>query len=182
MPFDPMCHHRRSIRLKGFDYASPGKYFITICTQDKHCFFGHVTVGAGLVPAQMLLNHAGLMVQNLWLETIRRFQGVTSDKHVVMPNHFHAIIAIAAHEGRKAENVPTVGLVIQAFKSRTTVAYINGVKAGLYEPFKIRLWQRNYHEHILRDETDCCARWQYIDQNPVSWALDQYHISHTPIA
>ncbi|MBN1873621.1 MAG: hypothetical protein JXA33_05280 [Anaerolineae bacterium] len=90
MQYDPQKHHRRSIRLKGYDYALPGSYFVTICAQHFACLFGQVVDGV------MILNDAGRMVERVWADIPERFPAVRSDIHVIMPNHFHAIITITA--------------------------------------------------------------------------------------
>jgi putative transposase len=88
MRYDPDKHHRRSLRLKGFDYSSPGAYFITICTQHRECLFGEIADGV------MLLNPAGEMVTHWWLELNQKFPFIQTNQFVVMPNHFHSIIVI----------------------------------------------------------------------------------------
>ena len=88
MRYDPERHHRRSIRLRGYDYRAAGAYFITIVVQDRACLFGEVVEGA------MCLNDAGRMVERWWLELNRRFPHVLTDAYVVMPNHFHGIVVI----------------------------------------------------------------------------------------
>ena len=102
--YNPQIHHRRSIRLKGYDYSKEGLYFITICAQDRACLFGEI-VGAPLVDAQntdaqntdapaMILNDAGKMVESEWLKLPERFKNIELHEYVVMPNHFHAILEI----------------------------------------------------------------------------------------
>ena len=81
-------HHRRSIRLKGYDYSRPGAYFITICTQNRLCLFGQVVDG------NMMLNDAGQMIQNTWDEIPRHYHGVDVDAFIVMPNHIHGVVII----------------------------------------------------------------------------------------
>lgn len=88
MPYNPEKHHRRNIRLKGYDYARPGAYFVTICTQDRVCLFAEVVDGA------MRMNDAGQMVQRWWNELNQKFPNVKTDAFVVMPNHIHGIIMI----------------------------------------------------------------------------------------
>lgn len=100
MNFNPNIHHRRSIRLRGYDYSQAGLYAITICCQDRAHRFGHVAVGAPLVGAhvngstQMILNDAGKMVESEWIRLTERFQNIEFHQWVVMPNHFHAILEI----------------------------------------------------------------------------------------
>jgi len=171
MKFNPDIHHRRSIRLKKYDYSANGTYFVTICTQDSAMLFGQV-VGADSISAQVVLNNAGKMVETLYQETIHQFSGVTSVKHIVMPNHFHGVVVIGRAD---MESAPTLPAIIQAFKRNTTIKYINGVKSGIFPPFNKRVWQRNYFERIIRDEDEYKRVCQYIDDNPANWENDKYY-------
>jgi putative transposase len=90
MKYDPDKHHRRSIRLKGFDYSSPGTYFITICAQHRECLFGEI------VEEVMHLNPVGAMATHWWLKLNQKFPSIQTDPFIVMPNHFHGIIVIPA--------------------------------------------------------------------------------------
>jgi REP element-mobilizing transposase RayT len=159
-------HRRRSLRLKGYDYTMAGAYFVTICTQDRACLFGDVDAGA------MVLNEAGQMVAALWDGIAARFSSVEIDQFVVMPNHLHGILVLpdADTSGATTRVAPTIGEIVEAplvgapvtgvrlgdvvgaFKSLATVGYIDGVKANGWPEFRGRLWQRNYYEHIIRDE------------------------------
>ena len=88
MAYDSHIHHRRSIRLKNYDYSKTGAYFVTICTHNRECLFGEIVNGV------MVLNDAGRMVEKWWHELNRKFPNIQSDVHVIMPNHFHDIIII----------------------------------------------------------------------------------------
>ncbi|WP_298482655.1 transposase [uncultured Chloroflexus sp.] len=201
MKYDPEKHHRRSIRLKGYDYSQAGAYFITIVTQDRACLFGEVVDG------EMRLNDAGRMVWDEWDALPDRFPGLELDAFVVMPNHVHGIIVLTgsatvgaglvpapdgdmpAPDGVRAGLVPaplvpapneattrvapTIGDIVGAFKSITTVAYIRGVKQSGWPPFRGRVWQRNYYEHIIRNEESLNRIRQYIADNPLRWAFDR---------
>ena len=103
MRFDPERHHRRSIRLKGYDYRKSGAYFVTICTQNRECLFGEIVDG------QMILNDVGRMVQSLWDELPRHFPNVELDAFGAMPNHVHGIIMIreCTYDRAKIAFVPT---------------------------------------------------------------------------
>src|SRR5438876_2594519 len=141
MHFDPDEHHRRTIRLRGYDYSQGGAYFITICAQDRACLFGSV------VGVEMVLNGAGQMVGKWWEELPRKFSGIIAGEYVVMPNHFHGIVLF----GQPAAPVgdipqPTRGRVVEWFKTMTTNEYIRHVKEDGWAPFQGRLWQRNYYE------------------------------------
>ena len=88
MTYDPEIRHRKSIRLRGYDYSAPGRYFVTICAQEKACLFG------GIASSQIELNNYGRIVENVWKELPLHFPLVELDRFVVMPNHFHAIAVI----------------------------------------------------------------------------------------
>jgi len=184
--YDPNIHHRRSIRLKGYDYSQAGLYFITICTQNRECLFGHITNG------EMILNDAGKMVETEWLNLKTRFPNIELHEYVVMPNHFHGILEIvgaalvaaqsAQSQTEKDKGQPqgiaptkTVGDMMDAFKSITTVEYIRGVKNSGWQPFDGKLWQRNYYEHIIRNEKSYETISEYILNNPAKWQDDKFY-------
>ncbi|MEJ5300651.1 MAG: hypothetical protein WHS38_06650 [Thermodesulforhabdaceae bacterium] len=149
MTYNLNKHHRRSLRLKGYDYSKPGAYFITIVSQERACLFGDVVDG------EMQLNGAGRMVYAEWESLPDRFPGIMLDAFVVMPNHIHGIIVIVgdpvgvglvpAQNTRPTTNrattrvAPTVGDVVGVFKSGTTVLYTHGVKQCGWPPFPGRL-------------------------------------------
>jgi putative transposase len=164
-------NHRRSIRLQGYDYAQAGAYFVTICTQDRRCLFGDVVDGA------MHLNSAGQLVAAVWNGMLERFPGIELDMFAVMPNHLHGIIVLTDCDpvgGRAATRAaPTIGDIIGAFKSLFTLQFIEGVKGKHWPAFDRRVWQRNYYEHVIRDERDLARVRRYIDENPLRWEFDQ---------
>jgi REP element-mobilizing transposase RayT len=171
--YDPNKHHRRSIRLKGYDYTQPGAYFITICTYQRHMLLGEIVGG------KMILNECGMIARDEWLKTaqIRDNVQLHEGEFVVMPNHLHGIIWIV---GTTGPVVPTqndlphgskpgsVGAIIGQFKSVTT----KRVNQILHSP-GVPLWQRNYYEHIVRNDDELNAIRQYILDNPLKWELDQ---------
>ena len=184
---------RKSIRLKGYDYGQNGAYYVTICTKDKAHLFGEIiAVGADLVSARAQLNYAVQMIEKVFLETVQSFDNIIADKYVVMPNHFHCILVISRAgsvtragyvsraDTRSAPTTDTVAMktvsaVVRAFKSKTTLEYIKGVKSGVLPPFDKQVWQRNYYEHVIRDESDYQTKWKYIDENPAKWVEDEYY-------
>jgi len=302
MKYDPATHHRRSIRLQGFDYAGNGAYFITICTQNRKCLFGEIVGG------QMQLNPAGAMISEALVGLPGRFPPVSIDTFVVMPNHIHFIFVFGAKRPQQtpkfvraplvdaqhpagpvgaplvgaqnpvdpvraplvgahhpagsvgaplvgaqnpvdpvrsslvdahhpadpvraplvgaqnpvdpvrsslvdahhpadpvgaplvgaqhpadpvgaplvgAQNqsktkhrattrvAPTVGDMVGAFKSLTTVQYIRGVKTMGWMAFSGKLWQRNYYEHVIRDDEELNHTRYYIETNPARWTQDK---------
>lgn len=188
MRYDPEIHNRRSIRLKEYDYSMVGAYFVTMCVQGRECLFGAAADGV------TLLNEAGRMVREWWLKLPEKFSGVEIEEYVIMPNHFHGIITIVgappcgrpiidgesgqaqvedAKSGRPHWAAPTVGHVMNWFKTMTTNAYIKGVKTADWSPFHGRLWQRNYYERIIRSDAELNAARKYIEENPLKWDMDK---------
>ena len=198
MKYDPDRNHRRSIRLKGYDYSQVGAYFVTICTQNR----------------ELLLDDIGirLMIQKWWHALPEKFPDVRTDQFVIMPNHIHGIIFIVSvgadhrvcpnegnhtglplqhranahvgadqrvcpnegnHIGLPLQTRPTMGRIVQWFKTMTTNDYIKAVRMNNVEPFPGKLWQRNYYEHITRNETDLDSIRQYIIDNPAKWEEDE---------
>lgn len=152
-------HRRRSIRLQGYNYSEAGAYFVTICTQDRQCLFGEIQDG------QVVLNAAGSMVADSWNRLPSRFPEVELDVSVVMPNHFHGILVLAG-DGLSLPDV------VQRFKSITTRLYTLAVAEKGWQPFRGRVWQRNYFEHIVRSPKELDELRQYITNNPMQWELD----------
>ncbi|MEA5109457.1 hypothetical protein SDC9_08860 [bioreactor metagenome] len=188
MAYNSNIHQRKSFRLKGYDYSQAGLYFITICVQDRLCLFGNVK------NVEMMLNDAGRMVENEWLKLPQRYTNIELHEFVVMPNHFHAIMEIAgatlvvAQNETVAQNIEsgqpqgiaptkpkTVGDMVGAFQSMVTVEYIRGVKQLGWGPFNRKLWQRNYWEHIIRDERSYERITEYITNNPKYWDNDKFN-------
>jgi putative transposase len=180
--------HRRSIRLKGYDYATSGAYFVTIVVRDRACLFGEV------VGAEMRPNQFGRIVQATWNELPHHYPGVGCDAFVMMPNHIHGVIGLVDDDGVSANDVGA-GLK----PARGVVAGPNSVRAGLkpaptrpglpeiirgFKTFSARrvnelrdtrgvpIWQRNYYEHVIRDEESLNRIREYILNNPAQWAFD----------
>ncbi len=169
---------RKSIRLKGYDYSQPGLYFITIVTQNRKKLFGKIKNG------KMILNNAGKMIEKLYYELENKYRNVKCREKIVMPNHFHCIIeivespAIVRADLRVCPNTGEhIGSPLQAmvqwFKTMTTNEYIRGVKNNRWQRFNKKLWQRNYWEHIIRDENEYMRISEYIINNPAKWEYDK---------
>lgn len=197
--FNSEIHHRKSIRAKGYDYAQDGAYFVTVCARNKQCLFGEIVNG------KMELNGAGKIVCDCWAGLKNRFSNIENDVFVVMPNHFHGILSVGAglvsarpeflnlmefargnaeayNANARADTRPAptganagLGDIICAFKSLTTNEYIRNVKSGKFPPFEKSMWQRNYWEHIIRNEEDLDRIREYIINNPLNWELDELY-------
>ena len=159
--------------LEGIRLQPAWRLFVTICTQNREYRFGEVLNGA------INLSASGEMVLKIWNDLPARFPGVTLDEFIVMPNHVHGILILEGAVGadlvsaRDASQNPSLPRVIQAFKSLTTNAYTEAVKAGLFLTFHGRLWQRNYYEGILRGDIELAKARQYIQDNPARWENDE---------
>ncbi|MBI4973077.1 hypothetical protein HZC27_00490 [Candidatus Roizmanbacteria bacterium] len=176
---------RHTIRLKGYDYSQNGLYFVTICTQNRENLFGDIVDG------KMKLNDAGEMIKIWWDKIPGKYTNVKLDIYQIMPNHIHTIIVVGAHpcvrplsnpyvrslhEGSTHGSTPTLGNVIQWFKTMTTNKYIRGIKINNWPPFNKRLFQRNYYEHIIRNEEEYLKIKEYIRQNPSLWSRDRNNL------
>ncbi len=170
------ARHRKTLRLPGYDYGQNGAYFITIVTQGRKYLFGEVVDG------EMILNDIGKMVEETWLKIPDHFDGVITDTFVIMPNHVHGIIEIERDDERSgvvathASPLPlhfngpvpgSIGAIVGSFKSAVTKRFHEMAKTP-----EIPLWQRNYHEHIIRDESDHRSIYDYIITNPLNWEKD----------
>jgi REP element-mobilizing transposase RayT len=165
MLFNPEFHHRRSIRLKDYDYSRSGAYFVTICVRQRECLFGEIKSG------EMHLNKYGRMVEASWDDLPNHYHHVEIDESIVMPNHIHGIIVLN-NVGAGLKPAPTKqhGLpeIVRAFKT-FSARQINHI---LNTP-GIPLWQRNYYERIIRDERELNAVREYIRQNALKWDEDE---------
>ena len=172
MQYNPDRHRRRSIRLKDYDYAQPGAYFVTICTHGRVCLFGDIVDG------QMVFNPLGQIVHDEWLHTPEIRSEVELDAFQVMPNHFHAIVmvthspspkpTVGAHGRAPLHRPPkSLGSIIAGFKAAATKR-VNQLRGAPGIP----VWQRNYYEHVIRDEGKLDTIRQYIVDNPAKWAED----------
>ena len=196
MSYNPEIHKRRSIRLKGYDYSRAGLYFITICVQNKGCLFGTIA------NHEMVLNDAGKMIGKWYSELENKFPDIKCHEMVVMPNHFHCVVEnvgvgadlrVCPDPGENIgpgepilgeQNPPILGehigsplhRVVQWFKTMTTNEYIRGVKNAGWKPFDGKLWQRNYYEHIIRNQQSYEIISDYILNNPSKWEDDKLYI------
>jgi len=183
MTYDHHKHHRRSIRIRGYDYSQSGAYFVTICAQNRECLFGNIVDG------EMRLNDSGQMVHSIWNDLPDRYPDIETDEFVVMPNHVHGIVVIRRDDCRgevfsppvvspipiikQGGGIPplrrhTLGQIIAFFKYQTT-KQINKIRDTPRHP----VWQRNYYEHIIRGEQEMNRIREYIIANPAKWTEDE---------
>ncbi len=184
MKSDPNIHHRRSIRLQGYDYTQPGLYFVTLVAHARRELFGQI------INEKMHLSPLGKIVRDEWIQSnrIRKEISLFEDEFIVMPNHIHGIVNIIETAGlnntqserndrlEKGGRRPpqlirfpkSLGSFIAGFKSAVTSRSIK--ELDLFE-----VWQRDYYDHIIRSEKEYDRIWNYINDNPRRWAEDQLH-------
>ena len=200
MKFNPAIHHRKSIRIQGYDYAQDGAYFVTICTYNRQCLFGDIKGVLQYAPtAEMVLNPFGIVVRDAWQNTPVIRPGILLDAFVIMPNHVHGIIIIRRGTRRGVLRTgvlrtgvlrtgvlpyaPTpifqspsqnIGAIVRGFKSSTT-KQINQIRGTPGLP----VWQRNYHEHIIRNEEELHRIREYIITNAQNWVNDTHFMTES---
>ena len=229
MKYNSEKHHRRSIRLKGYDYSQSGLYFITICVQNRHCLFGEIEND------EMILNEYGKIAATEWINTESIRDNIRLHEYIIMPNHIHGIIEIIDRKGdcrgesqfaqnkddckgelqfaptaptapTAAPTAPTttpfkspsqtIGSIVRGYKIATIKKikdHINRKGEGksedskdskgelqfaptIIKSLKYKIWQRNYYEHIIRDEKSYQRISEYIITNPQKWDIDKFKI------
>ena len=176
MRYDPQIHRRKTIRLKGYDYSSPGAYFVTICSHNRQSTLGFIK------NEEVFLSEWGRIVLEIWEEIPHHHSQIALDEFVIMPNHVHGILWVTDLESGSAGSAPTtektkfgkilpksLPSVIRSFKSEVT-REINLSRKLQGE----RFWQRNYFEHIVRNDDDLFNIRKYIQENPAKWESDRY--------
>jgi len=188
MKYDPQKHHRRSIRIPGYDYSQAGAYFITMVTHGGACSFG------GVVDGEVRLSDFGLIADECWRLIPEHFPAVELSAYVVMPNHVHGIIILHDRDGRGTPDNHSTGTI---YRARTPVEQFQKPTVGsiptIIRTYKaavtrrigrelnfINIWQRNYYEHIIRSDDEHARIHQYIESNPANWATDRQNPQNPP--
>ncbi len=170
MKYSREKYHRRSIRMRSYDYSNPGAYFVTICTWQKECMFGHIVDG------EMRLNEFGAVLNECWNRLVNHYFHIELDECIIMPNHMHFIINIVDTVGagfkpaptmtsRKRHGLPEIVRALKTFSSKQ----INVIRTTQGRP----VWQRNYYERVIRNEKELFQIREYIQNNPRQWDLDK---------
>lgn len=188
MKYNPAIHHRRSIRLKGYDYSQNGMYFITVCIQNRECLLGEIE------NEKMILNEYGEIIELTWFDLTNHNTNILLDYFMIMPNHVHGIVMIMNNEksvvgagskpalikinsvdigmdfkGAGLEPAPT-GLteIVRQFKT-FSAKRINKLRNTPANP----VWQRNFYDHIIRSEQGLTRIREYMINNPIKWDSDR---------
>ena len=157
---------RKNNRLEGYDYSTAGYYFITICIKDRTELLGSIDTrpAIGYLPA-IQLSEIGKTVETAMLQIEKKYETVTLLKHTIMPNHLHMIIALnhTIPDGRTMA-APTISTIVNQFKGYAT------------RQVGFPIWQKLFHDHIIRNHEEYLQIWQYIDENPAKWTEDRYYV------
>jgi len=159
--YNPATHRRRSIRLPGHDYRHPGAYFVTLVTRNREMLFGAVE------NSRMILNPWGGIVDELWRDTAAMRPGVCLAEHVVMPNHLHGIIHL--HDAPGGLNASSIATILKGFKAAVSGEIKR--QTGISDLGSV--WQRNYHDRVIRSEDEFRQIAAYIRDNPTRWQHDR---------
>jgi REP element-mobilizing transposase RayT len=186
MKYDPIKHHRRSIRLKGYDYHKAGAYFVTICTKNRKCILEDPIING--------------IIKDIWQALPSWFPTIELDEFIVMPNHIHFVIWILTSseyaqnrfQGKKdgggprpyviplpnkINSAPALGDIVGAFKSLIFTVYLDWINAN--DPSRrAKFWQQNYYEHSVRNDRELNAVRQYIIDNPNNWIMDRDNLEN----
>ncbi len=177
--YNPEIHRRRSVRLRGYDYTREGAYFVTICTHNRIPLFGEIS------EHEIRLNDAGRIAYRLWEQIPEHFDDVDTDEFIVMPNHIHGIIVITGSDvgathasplrGASQSSKASLGTIVGSYKSAVSKR-LNQYRGTHTTP----VWQRNYYEHVIRNEAALHDIRYYIIYNPAKWADDPDNPKNAP--
>ena len=151
---------RKSLRLKSYDYASHGAYFVTVCAKEKRSILAHIVGADDYIAPQTRLSEYGFVAERY----LRGVRGI--DQYVIMPNHIHLIVVVEPEgSGPMWSSAPTsISSRIKTFKTLVT------------KELGQNIWQRSYYDHVIRDEQDCLRIASYIMENPAKWMEDRYYV------
>lgn len=180
-----MRKDRKQNRLKEYDYSQEGLCFITICSKNREEMFSIINehdavVGTALaavrneVPVSIELTDVGMIIDRQWNDIVHRYENVSIDDYVIMPNHIHGILIIDQRTG--ASPVPTLSNIIGAFKSKSAGKYLKFIKQNDLN-ISGKIWQRSFYDHIIRDEKDLNRIRTYIRDNSANWLQDENNIN-----
>ena len=162
---------RKPNRLPHFDYSTPGAYFITICTKQKKCTLGRVVGGGALDAPFVQLSKYG-QTADRYILSGNRIPGVIVDKYVIMPNHIHMILLVSnTTTGPSKAPAPTNAVIPH---------FVSTLKRFCHQDLEARIFQRSYHDHVIRSEADYRKIWEYIDTNPARWRDDCFYEEAAP--
>lgn len=153
---------RKKTRLPGYDYSQNGAYFITICVMERQELLWNVGARIARLQDTTPLSQYGLVVDAAILEITKHYPCIRVDKYCIMPNHIHLILMLQQDDGRTMR-APTISTVINQMKGTVT------------KQISFSLWQKSFHDRIIRNEREYQKIWEYIDTNPLKWETDCFY-------
>ena len=161
---------RKPNRLTYYDYSTPGAYFITICVENRRNILGRIVGGGALDAPQMQLSRIGKIVKK-YIQSGERVGNIHVDKYVIMPNHIHLILMVENGVGAGTSRAPSpTNALIPRF--------VAALKRLCHKELGEKIFQRSYHDHVIRDEKDYLKIWRYIDGNPSRWYEDCFYVEN----
>ena len=157
---------RKPNRLRNYDYADNGTYFITICTAGKRCILSEIhAIMSFDQPYELRLSNEGIAVEESIKQIEKIYSNISVEKYVIMPNHIHMLLLVGINADNR-NGGPSIQTVIAQFKRSVSLKLGHSV------------WQKGFYDHVIRGRSDYEKHWSYIDANPVKWVEDQYY---TPV-
>ncbi len=160
-------HTRKPTRLSGYDYSTPGKYFLTVCIKDRKELLGKIVKENNLTYPNMILSEQGKILDKYIVFMCNKYSHIKIDKYVIMPNHFHMILFINNRKNGASETAAPYNNEISKF--------ISLLKRYCNKEYGYNVWQSSYHDHIIRGEKDYRKIWEYIDTNVQKWTNDCFY-------
>ncbi len=160
---------RKSNRLKGYSYSQNGIYFLTVCVKDKKCILGKIVGGGDLDAPQMILSDYGKIAEKYVCSINQAYKHITVMNYAIMPNHIHLIIELYSDNNVYRDAVTTapanddIPVMISAFKKLVN------------KEIGFNIWQRSYHDHVIRNEVSFNTIWDYVEENPARWKKDCFY-------
>ncbi len=160
---------RKPNRLKGYNYSQNGIYFLTACTKDKKCILGRIVGGGDLVAPQMILSEYGMITEKYIQSVNRAYRNISVMNYVIMPNHIHLIVKLCSDDN--------------VFCNETTSSpanddipvMVSALKKFINKEIGFNIWQRSYHDHVIRNEASFVTIWEYVEENPARWKKDCFY-------
>ena len=153
--------NRKQIRIKNYDYSTPGAYFITVCTANREKIFWNDVGADSIRPGNLPLSSSGKIAEQAVLQIASHYENIVVDKDCIMPDHIHLILRIESNISGRIISAPTISTVVGSMK--------RWVSKQIGKP----IWQKSFYEHGIRNQQDYDEIWTYLDNNPLKYALNR---------
>ena len=160
---------RKSNRLKGYSYSQNGIYFLTLCVKDKKCLLGRIVGGGDLDAPYMILSEYGMITEKYIQSVNQAYKNISVMNYVIMPNHIHLIVEIYSDDGIYGDSKKT------SPANDDIPVMVSALKKFINKEIGLNIWQRSYHDHIVRSESAFNTIWEYVEENPARWKKDCFY-------